>query len=162
VQEVNMTMNTISRNILFFAVLIVSCTSVAEPEIPPPDMTYPGTVALSRENDHWVYKSFPTLLPLYVFDGDLPGESTCDLVCSAVWIPVTVQEGDKPVGRWTIVHREDGRLQWAYKRRPVYTFYQDTPGHPHGIGKKKDWYYDGTPKAMKAGTQRPVWRALDP
>ncbi|MDB6092172.1 MAG: hypothetical protein JWN85_4956, partial [Gammaproteobacteria bacterium] len=56
-----MTMNTISRNIFFFAVLIVSCTSVAEPEIPPPDMTYPGTVALSRENDHWVYKSFPTL-----------------------------------------------------------------------------------------------------
>ena len=104
---------------------------------------YPGAVALGQgAPGTWVYKSFPTLLPLYVFKGEPAGHSLCDRACSAVWPIVQAEKTDKPVGSWTIVTRDDGRLQWAYKNRPVYTYFEDRPNDPKGIGKNMDWYLD--------------------
>jgi predicted lipoprotein with Yx(FWY)xxD motif len=104
---------------------------------------YPGTVALSRvTNETWAYKSFPQLLPLYAFKGEPAGHSLCDRACTAVWPIVAAERNDKPMGSWTIVKRGDGRLQWAYKNRPVYTYFEDRPNEPKGVGKNMDWYLD--------------------
>lgn len=104
---------------------------------------YPGAVALSNvTGDTWVYKSFPQLLPLYVFKGEPAGRSLCDRSCTAVWPIVAADTKDKPLGSWTIVKRNDGRLQWAYKNRPVYTYFEDRPNEPRGTGKNMDWYLD--------------------
>src|SRR5690606_34031098 len=111
---------------------------------PPSDsLNHPGDVALSKDvDDNWVYKSFPDFLPLYVFEGDDPNKSNCDRVCAAVWPLIQARETATPIGNWTIVEREDGRRQWAYKGRPVYTFFEDTPGNPRGIGKREGWYFE--------------------
>ena len=46
------------------------------------------------------------------------------------------------MGLWSIVKRDDGRLQWAYKNSPVYTYFEDRPNDPKGVGKNMDWYLD--------------------
>lgn len=108
-----------------------------------PSMSYPGAVALAQSpTGAWGYKSFPQLLPLYIFKGEPAGRSLCDRDCTAVWPIVRAESNDKPVGFWTIVKRDDGRLQWAYKHSPVYTYFEDRPNDPKGAGKNMGWYLD--------------------
>jgi predicted lipoprotein with Yx(FWY)xxD motif len=59
---------------------------------------------------------------------DLP-EIDQRLSCTATWPPVLASEDSKPVDRWTVIDRSDGKKQWAYDNRPVYTSILDTsPG----------------------------------
>ena len=132
-------------------------------------MEYPGVVALSEESGKWIYKSFPAFLPLYVFEGDPPGKSKCDRVCIAVWPILQASDHDTSKGYWTIITRDDGLKQWAYKNHPVYTFYDDTPNTPKGVGKPENWYFDesspGSVSQKIAATgrdPRPTWRLLEP
>lgn len=158
-----------------FLCLILGLTHVpafaAGLDEPPGGADYPGVVALSHEDGEWVYKSFPDFLPLYIFDGDPPGKSNCDIVCAAVWPLVKADKDDTTVGSWTVVDREDGRRQWAYKGHPVYTFFKDTPGSPEGIGMTADWYYEKNADdfasvrkmvVVKNDGTKPVWRLLKP
>jgi len=133
-----------------------------------PMMEYPGVVALSQESGKWIYKSFPAFLPLYVFEGDTPGKSKCDRVCIAVWRILEATDRDTPKGNWTIISRDDGLKQWAYKNHPVYTFYDDSPNNPKGVGKAENWYFDepATGAAQKVVSvtpdRRPTWQLLQP
>jgi predicted lipoprotein with Yx(FWY)xxD motif len=132
------------------ALAIFTCTffslplkSAAGVESVPVGLEAPGAVAISQGSPgKWVFRSFPGFLPLYVFDGDRPGKSMCDDVCVAVWPVLRAEDNAKPLGQWTIITRDDGRKQWAYKNRPVYTFYEDTPNNPAGVGKEENWYYE--------------------
>ena len=106
-------------------------------------LPYPSAVALSSDDDgKWIYKSFPALLPLYIFDGEPEGQSACDKTCSAVWPIIQAQKDDKPMGLWTVVRRDDGRLQWAFRNKPLYTYFEDSSNDARGIGKNLDWYLD--------------------
>ena len=40
--------------------------------------------------------------------------------------PLVVADGAKASGDWTIVTRDDGQKQWAYKGKPLYGFAKDT------------------------------------
>lgn len=125
------------------AALVLWTLSGAAAESSVESSPYPGAVALSQgPSGSWGYKSFPQLLPLYTFRDEPAGRSLCDRACSAVWPIVQADSNDKAVGLWTIVKRDDGRLQWAYKNRPVYTYFEDRPNHPNGVGKKMDWYLE--------------------
>jgi hypothetical protein len=125
------------------AALVLCTQSGAATDPSDPSMSYPGAVALSQSPaGAWGYKSFPELLPLYVFNGEPAGRSLCDRDCSAVWPIVRAERDDKPVGLWSIVERDDGRFQWAYKNSPVYTYFEDRPNEAKGAGKNMDWYLD--------------------
>ena len=67
----------------------------------------------------------PNGMTLYVFDKDQAdsGKSACNGPCATLWPPLTAGAGDQPRGAFSIVTRDDGSRQWAYKGRPVY-FYQ--------------------------------------
>lgn len=41
------------------------------------------------------------------------------------WEPVFATATDKPSGNWSIVKRDDGKLQWAFKGEPLYTHGRD-------------------------------------
>jgi len=63
-------------------------------------------------------------MTLYTFDNDkVPGKSACNGPCATLWPPLMASASDQPSGNWTIVTRDDGSRQWAYKGKPVY-FYQ--------------------------------------
>jgi predicted lipoprotein with Yx(FWY)xxD motif len=70
-------------------------------------------------------------MPLYTFARDTtPGKSACNGPCATAWPPLAATAADKDAGDWTVITRDDGSKQWAYKGQPLYTFAKDTAGQP--------------------------------
>jgi predicted lipoprotein with Yx(FWY)xxD motif len=65
-------------------------------------------------------------MTIYTYDKDVGGKSFCNGECARFWLPVAADAGAKPTGQWSIITREDGSKQWAYKGQPIYTFVKDT------------------------------------
>ena len=66
-------------------------------------------------------------MTLYTFDKDAtPGKSVCNGPCATNWPPALATDGAKAAGDWTIITRDDGLKQWAYKGKPLYAFAKDT------------------------------------
>ncbi|GHH50309.1 hypothetical protein [Lentzea cavernae] len=87
---------------------------------------------------------------LYRFDGDKPGESTCDGECAAAWPPATVADENFSVNGVdknlvsTFV-RKDGSRQLLVDGMPQYRFAKDTsPGETKGQGLQGKWFATGT------------------
>lgn len=79
-------------------------------------------------------------MTLYTFDKDTDGKSVCNGPCAANWPPLMAAASDKAEGSWTIVTRDDGGKQWAYKGKPLYTWVKDQkPGDTTGDGVGKVW-----------------------
>lgn len=83
-------------------------------------------------------------LTLYVFDNDatVPGKSACIGACLNMWTPLFAQTGAKAAGDYTLITRDDGKLQWAHKGRPLYRWYNDKkPGDRDGDGLRQAWHF---------------------
>lgn len=81
-------------------------------------------------------------MTLYTFDKDAAssGKSVCNGPCAANWPPLMVKEGDKAAGDYSIVTRDDGSKQWAYKGKPLYLWVKDkNPGDKTGDGVNNVW-----------------------
>jgi len=79
-------------------------------------------------------------MPVYTFDKDAAGKSNCNDKCAAAWPPVAAKADDAAVGDWSVVKRDDGSAQWAFKGKPVYTFAKDTAGKATGDGVGGVWH----------------------
>ncbi len=81
-------------------------------------------------------------MTLYTFDKDaMPGKSACNGPCAQNWPPLSASADAKPAGEWTVLTRDDGSKQWAYKGKPLYTFAKDSkPGDTTGDGFNKVWH----------------------
>jgi predicted lipoprotein with Yx(FWY)xxD motif len=79
-------------------------------------------------------------LTLYALSAERRGRFICtDSDCLSLWTPLTVRRGTKPrgtVGSLATIRRPDGRTQVTYKGKPLYTFYEDSPGDANGEGVK--------------------------
>ncbi|QHJ00556.1 hypothetical protein GT347_22795 [Xylophilus rhododendri] len=64
-------------------------------------------------------------MTLYTFDRDAAGKSACNGPCVAMWPPVMAAADAKTMSEFTVVKRDDGAGQWAYKGKPVYRFKDD-------------------------------------
>jgi len=64
-------------------------------------------------------------MTLYTFDKDTAGKSACNGPCAANWPPLMAASGASASADWTIVTRDDGSKQWAYKGKPLYTWVKD-------------------------------------
>jgi len=53
-------------------------------------------------------------MTLYTFDKDSGGKSVCTGECAKHWPPFKAEAGAKAEGKWTVVQRDDGTMQWAY------------------------------------------------
>jgi predicted lipoprotein with Yx(FWY)xxD motif len=76
-------------------------------------------------------------MTLYTFDKDTTGsgKSVCNGPCAANWPAFVATSSDSSMGDWSVVTRDDGMKQWAYKGKPLYTFAKDTaPGEMKGDG----------------------------
>jgi len=81
-------------------------------------------------------------MTLYTWDNDkTPGQSSCTGNCIKNWPALTAAADAKPMGDWTVVTRDDGTKQWAYKGKPLYTFVKDTkPGDNTGDNVGNTWH----------------------
>jgi len=81
-------------------------------------------------------------MTLYSFDKDVAGsgKSVCNGPCVGNWPPLFAQEGDAASGDWSVVTRDDGKKQWAYKGKPLYFWIKDQkPGDTTGDGINGVW-----------------------
>lgn len=80
-------------------------------------------------------------MTLYMFDRDAGGKSACNGPCAALWPPLMAKGDAKASGDWTVVARDDGSKQWAYKGKPVYTWSKDAkPGDKTGDNVNNVWH----------------------
>ncbi len=74
-------------------------------------------------------------MTLYTFDKDSGGKSACNGPCATNWPVLKAEASDAAGGGYTIITRDDGSRQWAYKGKPLYTFAKDQkPGDITGDG----------------------------
>lgn len=84
----------------------------------------------------------PNQMTLYVFDRDAVGggKSVCNGGCATNWPPLMAPPGARPIGDWSVITRDDGASQWAYKGRPLYYWVKDgKPGDMTGDGVGGAW-----------------------
>ena len=80
-------------------------------------------------------------MTLYVFDRDTAGKSACTGPCAQNWPPLAPPASAQAPADWTVVTRDDGSKQWAYKGKPLYTWAKDTkPGDVTGDGVNNVWH----------------------
>jgi predicted lipoprotein with Yx(FWY)xxD motif len=82
-------------------------------------------------------------MTLYTFDNDAAGsgKSKCNGGCAALWPPALAAADAKPEGELTIITRDDGARQWAYKGKPIYLYTGDKrAGDTTGDNFKDVWH----------------------
>lgn len=82
-------------------------------------------------------------MTLYTYDNDAAGsgKSSCNGPCAKNWPPLMAGASDMAAGDYSIVVRDDGSKQWAYKGKPLYYWVKDTkPGQTGGDGMKDVWH----------------------
>lgn len=80
---------------------------------------------------------------LYTFEMDKePGKSACYGKCVKYWPPFTPVTADpKTAAPLSIISRDDGARQYAYKGKPLYYYSKDRkPGDTAGNGAGDTWF----------------------
>jgi predicted lipoprotein with Yx(FWY)xxD motif len=129
------------RNPVVAAALLIVCGGASAWAAFDATLPYPTEVALSEVGDKgFVFVRFPGAQRLYTYDLDRAGRSFCNEGCDSAHPPILAPAGAKPLGEWTTIRRDDGLLQWAYRGRPVYSLFHDSPNAPHGDGEGGVWH----------------------
>ncbi len=82
-------------------------------------------------------------MTLYTFDRDAAasGKSMCNGPCAGNWPPLAAAAGATASGDWSVVTRDDGSKQWAFKGKPVYFWVKDkNAGDRTGDGFNNVWH----------------------
>ena len=82
-------------------------------------------------------------MTLYVFDKDVAnsGKSACNGDCAKNWPPLAATAADKAGGDFSVISRDDGSRQWAFKGKPLYLWFKDQkPGDMTGDGVNNVWH----------------------
>jgi predicted lipoprotein with Yx(FWY)xxD motif len=82
-------------------------------------------------------------MTLYTYDKDPKGggKSACNGGCAKNWPPLMATASDQAGGDYSIIKRDDGSMQWAYKGSPLYLWVKDKkPGDMTGDNFKSVWH----------------------
>ena len=80
-------------------------------------------------------------MTLYIFDRDVTANRTAMVNAPAIGFRSSPTVDAKAAGDFTLVTRDDGRKQWAYKGKPLYTWSKDSkPGDATGDGVNSVWH----------------------
>ena len=94
----------------------------------------------SRKFKGIVYMMNQAHMALYTYDRDEPGVSNCYGQCAENWPPVILDPGTELGENYSLIPRKDGRMQAAYKGRPLYRYVGDKkPGDMNGDGVGGVW-----------------------
>jgi predicted lipoprotein with Yx(FWY)xxD motif len=117
------------------------CLAVAAPALALDGV--PAAVKTKQQGDGWLLTDAADGMTLYITDRDeaTPGKSSCTAECAVTWPPFLAAADAKPQGHWSIITRDDGAKQWAYKNMPLYKYASDTfPGGTFGDGVNTVWH----------------------
>jgi predicted lipoprotein with Yx(FWY)xxD motif len=130
------TLLSILMVLAFGTSLIVTSSTVAQQSVP-------GPLKTTTKEQVGTFLVDANGMTLYIFDNDKdPGKSTCSGGCARAWPPYAPKAGDPaPVAPLSIIMRDDGSKQYAYKGKPLYYFRRDKePGDTTGHGAGDRWW----------------------
>ena len=77
-------------------------------------------------------------MTLYTFAKDADGKSMCNDKCATNWPPLMASKA--PGADYSVITRDDGKTQLAYKGKPLYYWAKDAkPGDKTGDGVNQVW-----------------------
>jgi predicted lipoprotein with Yx(FWY)xxD motif len=82
-------------------------------------------------------------MTLYTFDNDKAnsGKSACNGPCAGTWPPLMATSADQASGDYSVLTRDDGGKQLAYKGKPLYFYKADQKaGDRTGDNFKNVWH----------------------
>ena len=97
----------------------------------PPANVPPGFAVIQTATGRMI--TTDTRLSVYSWDKDGPDKSNCDAACVQVWLPVVAPESAQARGEWSVIERSPGVKQWAFRKKPLYTYLLDPEGHPASL-----------------------------
>ena len=95
------------------------CLFAAETEEPPPGIVL-------QQHGHGAAITDADGMTLYFYLKDLPGKSICTAACLKLSPPAEAKADAAGHGNWSVVTRDDGSRQWAYRGKPLYRSLRDT------------------------------------
>jgi len=84
---------------------------------------------------------------VYMSARDGASKSHCDDTCARTWVPVVASVAAQAKGDWSIFERAPGVRQWAFRKRPLYTFAEDQTIHSQEGSDIPGWTNVYTQKA---------------
>jgi predicted lipoprotein with Yx(FWY)xxD motif len=111
---------------------LIACVSAVVPAADPPPIVVTGGMLVNAQG-----------MTLYTFDRDKAGsgKSNCNSDCAQMWPPLVWIGAGEPAGAYTLIQREGGQKQWAYKGKPLYLFSGDVnPNDTTGEGVNGVWH----------------------
>lgn len=118
-----------SFSVLVMAMVLAGCACISTAQVPT--KTTDGVLTDASG------------MSLYIFDKDVAnsGKSVCKGSCATNWPPLMAKDGAKASGDYSIVKRDDGKMQWAFKGKPLYLWAKDQkPGDKTGDGVNNVWH----------------------
>ncbi len=103
----------------------------------------PGPLKTAKSEKLGTYLVDSKSMTLYIFDKDKEaGKSTCYGKCAKAWPLFVPAAGDPPPkAPLSIIIRDNGTKQYAYKGKPLYYYRKDTKADPtKGQGRGKVWW----------------------
>lgn len=85
----------------------------------------------------------PNGMTLYTLDRDMAGsgKSACNGPCATNWPPLMAGDKDPMGADYSVIQRDDGSRQVAYKGKPLYYWSKDVkPGDRSGDGVNQMWH----------------------
>ena len=80
-------------------------------------------------------------MTLYFFDKDVGGVSSCYGLCAIAWPPAVAPAGAEARDGYSLVQRNNGKMQWAHDGKPLYLYRKDSkPGDMKGDGAEQVWH----------------------
>jgi predicted lipoprotein with Yx(FWY)xxD motif len=89
---------------------------------PPPDVP-PGFLVESTVRGRMLLTEKHA--SVYISDQDSAKQSNCVHACAETWQPIIAPEAAQPHGEWSIVRRTPAVRQWAFRKKPLYTYTRD-------------------------------------
>jgi predicted lipoprotein with Yx(FWY)xxD motif len=105
-------MKNFGASAILAAALLAGCSSMS-PAPDTPTRTVDGVLI------------GPSGMTLYTFARDTADKSTCNAQCATNWPPLMAPADAKPMGGYSVITRDDGKAQWAYKGAPLYYWAKD-------------------------------------
>ena len=80
-----------------------------------------------------------TRYSVYMSERDGPNKSNCVEACTLTWVPILASHSAQAQGEWSIVERAPGVRQWAFRKKPLYTYSGDSGAAKLDGGDEPGW-----------------------
>ena len=130
------------------ALFCLSCVTTALAQ----DASVPADVRLAARGHGWILRDADGMT-LYTYMNDpIGGPSDCKEDCAKTWRPLVAGTQAQGSDEWSVIDREDGMSQWAFRGKPLYTYSRDkAPGDMNGDEHQRQWYVAIKPLPLPPG-----------